>query len=86
MDWVAVSNFAGELRVSVTDAAEVLASHGVRVVDIRHAPSLGPAGLALLVMLIPRVRPEKLRVEGAAGDALRALHAAGLNPFVRLVE
>jgi ABC-type transporter Mla MlaB component len=61
-----------------------LATEGVRELDLSEATFIDSAVLALVVSLIPALRPERLRVRGAAGPVLTALTVTGLDALVEL--
>lgn len=61
-----------------------LAAQGVCEIDLSAATFIDSAVLALLVSLIPALRPEHLRVRGASGPVLTVLTVTGLDTIVEL--
>ncbi|MBT0993645.1 STAS domain-containing protein [Cellulomonas sp. DKR-3] len=61
-----------------------LAAAGVTEIDLSEATFIDSSVLALVVSLMPALRPAHLRVRGATGSVLTVLTVTGLDALVEL--
>jgi ABC-type transporter Mla MlaB component len=70
--------------VDTITLARRLAADGVRELELSDTTFIDSAVLALVVSLMPALRPQRLKVRGATGPVLTVLTVTGLDALVEL--
>jgi len=83
-DFATVDGFCVRLGVDQAGVGRLLARRGVREIDLSGATFIDSAVLGLVVGIAPHLRPERLRLRGAAGAPLAVLEIAGVDRLVDL--
>ena len=85
VDVATVADLCDELGVAQIALGRTLAAAGVREIDLSEATFIDSAVVALVVGIVPGVRPDRLRVRGASGAALVTLRLTGVDGLLDLV-
>jgi ABC-type transporter Mla MlaB component len=80
-----VADFCDRLGVAQIALGRALAAAGVREIDLSGATFIDSAVVALVVGIVPPLRPERLRVRGASGSPLATLQLTGVAGLLELV-
>lgn len=80
-----VADFCEELGVAQIALGRALAAAGVREIDLTAATFIDSAVVALVVGIVPPLRPGRLRVRGASGSPLATLQLTGVDALLDLV-
>jgi ABC-type transporter Mla MlaB component len=84
-DVATVAGFCEQLGVTQLALGRALAAAGVREIDLSRASFIDSAVVALIVGIVPPLRPERLRVRGASGSPLATLQLTGVAGMLDLV-
>ncbi|WP_444664997.1 STAS domain-containing protein [Cellulomonas sp. CW35] len=84
VDFSTVDGFCVRLGVDQAGVGRVLASKGVREIDLSEATFIDSAVLGLVVGIAPYLRPDRLRLRGASGAPLAVLEITGVDRLVDL--
>jgi ABC-type transporter Mla MlaB component len=84
-DVATVADFCDQLGVAQLALGRALAAAGVREIDLSGASFIDSAVVALVVGIVPPLRPERLRVRGASGSPLATLELTGVAGLLDLV-
>lgn len=84
-DVATVADFCESLGVEQIALGRALAAAGVREIDLTGATFIDSAVVALVVGIVPPIRPERLRVRGASGSPRATLQLTGVDALLDLV-
>lgn len=84
-DVATVEDFCDSLGVAQIALGRALAAAGVREIDLTEATFIDSAVVALVVGIVPPVRPERLRVRGATGSPRATLQLTGVDGLLDFV-
>ncbi|WP_454048727.1 STAS domain-containing protein [Cellulomonas sp. Marseille-Q8402] len=85
VDVETVEQLCEALGVAQIGLGRALAAAGVREIDLSEATFIDSAVVALVVGIVPPLRPERLRVRGASGSPLATLQLTGVDALLELV-